>query len=148
MIKSKPASLPSNWVVFPYAREVSAEFAQRPNNLTTTLAGDPLFVGTFVAPVRMGAQHFAHAASMEYMNDMLKLPGNTHTMDRNTKEQADTGAYATAAEAALAVARHFGPERIAQMQVVAVVESAKAGNDLCRGGTQEARALVKDSRGS
>ena len=84
-----PTAAPKTNVGIPYAREVSAEFAQRPNNLTTTLAGDPLFVGTFVAPVRMGAQHFVHAASVEYMNDMLKLPENTHTATRNANAQAD-----------------------------------------------------------
>ena len=82
-----PTAAPKTNVGIPYAREVSAEFAQRPNNLTTTLAGDPLFVGTFVAPVRMGAQHFVHAASVEYMNDMLKLPENTHEMTRNANAQ-------------------------------------------------------------
>lgn len=84
-----PTAAPKTNVGIPYARVVSAEFAQRPNNLTTTLAGDPLFVGTFVAPVRMGAQHFGHAASVEYMNDMLKLPENTHKETRNPNAQDD-----------------------------------------------------------
>lgn len=84
-----PTAAPKTNVGIPYAREVSAEFAQRPNNLTTTLAGDPLFVGTFVPPVRMGAQHFVHAASVEYMNDMLKLSENTHTATRNANGQVN-----------------------------------------------------------
>ena len=84
-----PTAAPKTNVGIPYARAVSAEFAQRPNNLTTTLAGDPLFVGTFVAPVRTGAQHFVHAASVEYMNDMLKLPENTHETTRNPNAQVN-----------------------------------------------------------
>ena len=41
------------------------------------------------------------------------------------EKQYYTGAYATAAEAAYAVAHFFGRERVAQMQVAAEVESAK-----------------------
>lgn len=43
----------------------------------------------------------------------------------SVEKQFYTGAYATAAEAAYAVARHFGREQVAQMQVAAAVESAK-----------------------
>lgn len=88
-----PTAAPKTNVGIPYAREVSAEFAQRPNNLTTTLAGDPLFVGKFKAPLRTGANRFVHAASVEYMNDMLKLPENTHkeTRDPNAQDDNVTG---------------------------------------------------------
>lgn len=43
----------------------------------------------------------------------------------SVEKQFYTGAYATAAEAAYAVACHFGPERVAEFQVAAAVESAK-----------------------
>ena len=43
----------------------------------------------------------------------------------SVEKQFYTGAYATAAEAAYAVACHFGREQVAQMQVAAAVESAK-----------------------